>query len=88
MTFVECSIKDILDIAKELHNANAGIQEIVRGLDKVLKEKEGKWTGDSQQHFMQFFRDWRRSMDTQSSAMRKVIEQLQKMSEEYQRVIQ
>jgi WXG100 family type VII secretion target len=88
MTIVECSVQDILDIAKELHQADEGIQSIVRGLDIAIREKEGKWAGDSQQNFMGFFREWRRGMDAQSAAMRKVIEQLQKMSEEYRRVIE
>jgi WXG100 family type VII secretion target len=88
MTIVDCSIQDILDIAKELRQADGGIQAVVRGLDIAIREKEGKWAGNSQQNFMRFFREWRRGMDAQSSALRKVIEQLQKMSEEYRRVIE
>ncbi len=86
MTILKCDAEDVLEIARELHKADAGIRQILQVLDVVITEKSASWSGDSHRYFMQFFREWRRGMDIQSYTMRKTAEQLRRASEEYRKL--
>lgn len=86
MTILKCDVEDVLEIARKLQEADAGIRQILQTLDVVITEKSASWSGDSQRFFMEFFREWRRGMDIQSYTMRKTVGQLRRASEEYRKI--
>lgn len=86
MTRIECNPSDILEIIEAMRKADSGVQEIVENLDRIVAEKGKNWSGDSEEYFIRFFREWRRGIAVQSAVMKKVIDQLGKMAEGYQKV--
>ncbi len=86
MTRIECNPSDIYEIIKAMQKADSSVQEIVENLDRTVAEKGKSWSGDSEEYFIRFFREWRRSIAVQSAVMKKVIEQLGKMADGYQKV--
>jgi uncharacterized protein YukE len=86
MARVECEVSDLKDLIAALGKTDAEILRIVRDLDRTVEEKTGRWSGDSRQSFLLFFREWRRGADVLSSALRKGIHQLQTMIDEFQKL--
>jgi WXG100 family type VII secretion target len=88
MTRVMCDLSDIMELIEALHKTDSGIMQIVKELDKTVADKSGRWSGDSHQAFIRFYREWRRGADVLSSAMAKGIGQLQQMTDGYQKTPQ
>jgi WXG100 family type VII secretion target len=86
MTAIEMVPESVLKFTEELTKAQTGLQAILDGLDKSVKAVEPKWSGDSQQAFLRFYREWRKGIEMHSSALKKTADQLQKMSEEYKTI--
>lgn len=86
MTAIEMAPESVLKFTEELAKAQAGLQAILEGLDKSVKAVEPKWSGDSQEAFLRFYREWRKGIEMHSAALKKTADQLQKMSEEYKNI--
>jgi WXG100 family type VII secretion target len=86
MTAIEMVPESVLKFTEELTKAQTGLQAILDGLDKSVKAVEPKWSGDSQQAFLRFYREWRKGIEMHSSALKKTADQLQKMIEEYKTI--
>jgi WXG100 family type VII secretion target len=86
MTAIEMAPESVLKFTEELTKAQAGLQAILEGLDKSVKGVEPKWSGDSQQAFLRFYREWRKGIEMHSAALKKTADQLQRMSEEYKNI--
>jgi WXG100 family type VII secretion target len=83
MTAIEMVPESVQKFTEELAKAQASLESVIEGLDKSVKAVEPEWSGDSQQAFLRFYREWRKGIEMHSSTLKKTAEQLQKMSEEY-----
>ena len=86
MTAIDLVPESVQKFTDELAKAQASLESVIEGLDKSVKEVEPKWSGDSQQAFLRFYRDWRKGIEMHSSALKKTAEQLQKMSGDYKKI--
>ncbi|HEY5118368.1 MAG TPA: WXG100 family type VII secretion target [Anaerolineales bacterium] len=86
MTAIEMVPESVQKFTEELTKAQASLESVIEGLDKSVKAVEPKWSGDSQQAFLRFYREWRKGIEMHSSALKKTAEQLQKMSEDYKKI--
>lgn len=86
MTVIDMVPESVQKFTDELSKAQANLESVIEGLDKSVKAVEPKWSGDSQQAFLRFYRDWRKGIEMHSSALKKTAEQLQIMSGEYKKI--
>jgi WXG100 family type VII secretion target len=86
MTVIDMVPESVQKFTDELSKAQANLESVIEELDKSVKAVEPKWSGDSQQAFLRFYRDWRKGIEMHSSALKKTAEQLQKMSGEYKKI--
>jgi WXG100 family type VII secretion target len=86
LTTIEMSPESVQKFFEELIKAQADLQSVIEGLDKSVKSVEGKWSGDSQQAFLRFYREWRKGMEMHSTALKKTAEQLDKMANGYKTI--
>jgi WXG100 family type VII secretion target len=86
MTAIDMVPESVQKFTDELSKAQANLESVIEELDKSVKAVEPKWSGDSQQAFLRFYRDWRKGIEMHSSALKKTAEQLQIMSGEYKKI--
>ncbi len=86
MTVIDMVPESVQKFTDELSKAQANLESVIEELDKSVKAVEPKWSGDSQQAFLRFYRDWRKGIEMHSSALKKTAEQLQIMSGEYKKI--
>jgi WXG100 family type VII secretion target len=86
MTSIEMVPESVEKFTEQLVKAQAGLQSVIEELDKNVKTVEPKWSGDSQQAFFRFYREWRKGIDLHSAALKKTAEQLQKMTSDYKNI--
>jgi uncharacterized protein YukE len=85
MTVIDFSPEDVNKFLKEADAANVQIQNAVEKLAKAVKEVEPKWQGDAQKAFLRFYGDWRKGIELHTSAMKKSVDQIRRMTEEQQK---
>jgi uncharacterized protein YukE len=85
MAVIDFSPEDVKIFLKDADEANVQIQNAVEKFAKAVKEVEPKWQGDAQKAFMRFYGDWRKGLDLHTTAMKKSIEQIRRMTEDQQK---
>jgi WXG100 family type VII secretion target len=86
MTSIEMVPESVEKFTEELTKAQASLQSLIEELDKSVKKVEPKWSGDSQQAFQRFYREWRKGIEMHSTALKKTAEQLKKMTGDYKTI--
>jgi len=86
MTVIEMDSESVQKFSIDLAKAQTNLQLVIEELDKSVKTVEPEWSGDSQQAFFRFYREWRKGIEMHSFALKKTVNQLQKMAEDYKSI--